>query len=94
MHAELSHTLPLGRVNRQKLYPIVISGTIADIGVHPYWRRRKGWSKFDRHLVAQPKFRAHPPSLKEVPLPAFMARETMTRIGTLTLYRCQRRLEV
>ena len=39
MLAELGHALPLGIVDSQKLHPIVITGPIADPGVHPYRRR-------------------------------------------------------
>jgi hypothetical protein len=102
MHAELIHALSLGSVDRQKLRPVVIAGPIAHFGLHPYRRQRKGRSKFDATwspiLNSAPAKSAIPPSLSEVPRPskieAFMARETITRMGTLTLYLGQRRMEV
>jgi hypothetical protein len=93
MLAELGHALPLGVVDSQKLHPIVIAGPIADSASTLIGGDEKGgvnstatWSP---GRSSAPANRAIPPSLKEVPLPskmdAFMARETITRIGTLTL---------
>ena len=102
VHAELIHALSLGTVDRQKLHPVVIAGPIADFGVTRMGGDEKGgvnstatWSPGRNSAPAKS---AIPPSLSEVPRPskmeAFMARETITRMGTLTLYRGQRRMEV
>jgi hypothetical protein len=93
VHAELIHALSLGVVDGQELDPVVIAGPIADFGSTRIGGEEKGgvnstaiWSPI---LNSAPAKSAIPPSLREVPRPskmeAFMARETITRMGTLTL---------